>query len=390
MPRFVPFAGLRYSPDRVALVDVIAPPYDIIGPAEQAALEKRSPYNSIHVELARADGDPYEAAATRFAQWIDEGVLVLDEPSLYAYEMTGTDEFGVSRRTRGVLGALAVAEGGVLPHEQTTPKAKTDRLDLLRATKINTSPIWVLTPSALTAAIDDLGAPDAAATDDEGIDHRLWVLDADRAELVTKLLAEEPVLVADGHHRYEVAKNYREEQRAALGDGPGPYDLVLALAVELAEDQLAVGAIHRLISGVDTATVLAALAGHFSLVPVDGIDASIGQRMIDAGALGVVTADGSWLATPTAATLDAAAMPLDSSRLDVALADLPTATVVFQHGWRECSDAVTAGEASVAVLLRPATVEQIAAVSHGGDRMPPKTTFFWPKPRTGVVYRPLR
>src|SRR5436305_1109679 len=98
MPRFVPFAGLRYALDRVSLADVIAPPYDVVGPAEQSRLEARSPYNAIHVELARADGDPYAAAAARFADWIDAGVLVLDAPSLYAYEMSGTDEFGVARR----------------------------------------------------------------------------------------------------------------------------------------------------------------------------------------------------------------------------------------------------------------------------------------------------
>ncbi len=389
MPRFIPFPGLRYAPDRVALADVIAPPYDVIGPTEQAALEARSPYNAIHVELARADGDPYEAAAARFDEWIESGVLSFDDDSLYAYEMRGTDEFGVARHTRGVIGALAVAEGGVLPHEQTTPKAKTDRLDLLRATATNTSPIWVLTPSALGAALDDLEAPDAEATDDEGIEHRLWVLTGDRADHVTKLLAEEPVLVADGHHRYEVAKKYRDERRAANNDQPGDYDLVMTLAVELAEDQLAVGAIHRLISDVTATAVLETLEKHFTLTETGHIDATIGQRMVDAGALAVVAADRVWLAVPTPETLKTATMELDSSRLDVALTDLPDATVVYQHGWRECADAVTAGEAVTAVLLRPATVEQIAAVSHGGERMPPKTTFFWPKPRTGVVYRRL-
>jgi uncharacterized protein (DUF1015 family) len=389
MPRFVSFPGLRYALDGVPLADVIAPPYDVIGPAEQAALEARSPYNAIHVELARADGDPYQAAAQRFDEWITAGALAFDDDSLYAYEMRGTDEFGVARRTRGVIGALAVAEGGVLPHEQTTPKAKSDRLDLLRATATNTSPIWVLTPSALTSALDDLGTPDAEAVDDDGIEHRLWVLTGDRADHVTKLLAEEPVLVADGHHRYEVAKNYRDEQRSAHGDAPGAYDLVMALAVELADDQLAVGAIHRLISGVDAADVIAALGQHFTLTPDAPVDATIGQRMVDAGALALVTPAGTWLAAPTATTLAAAPMQLDSSRLDVALADLPNATVVYQHGWRECRDAVAEGGASAAVLLRPATVEQIAAVSHGGERMPPKTTFFWPKPRTGMVFRPL-
>ena len=128
---------------------------------------------------------------------------------------------------------------------------------------------------------------------------------------------------------------------------------------------------------------------HFDLTPTDAVDKTIGARMVDAGALALITADGTWLAVPKPATLAAATMELDSSRLDVALADLPTASVVYQHGWRQCSDAVTASEASAAVLLRPATVSQIAAVSHGGERMPPKTTFFWPKPRTGVVYRRL-
>jgi uncharacterized protein (DUF1015 family) len=389
MPRFLPFPGLRYALDRVSLADVIAPPYDVIGPAEQAKLEARSPYNAIHVELARADGDPYQAAAQRFTQWIDEGVLKFDGESLYAYEMRGTDDFGVARHSRGVLGALAIAEGGVLPHEQTTPKAKSDRLDLLRATQTNVSPIWVLTPSPITDALTDLGAADAEATDDEGIEHRVWVLRPDVAERITKLLADDAVLVADGHHRYEVSKKYREEQRAANGDAEGPYDFVFALCTELIEDELTVEGIHRLISGASSTDVLDVLARHFTLSATAAVDKTIGQRMLDAGALAVVTRDEVLLAVPTAATVGAATMDLDSSRLDVALGDLPDATVVYQHGWQECTEAVQGGEAEVAVLLRPATVAQIAAVGHGGDRMPPKTTFFWPKPRTGIVYRRL-
>jgi uncharacterized protein (DUF1015 family) len=389
MPRFVSFPGLRYAPDHVSLQDVICPPYDVIGPTEQSALEARSQYNAIHVEMPRADGDVYEASAHRFAEWIDAGVLAFDEPCLYAYEMAGTDEFGTARQTRGVFGALAIAEGDVLPHEQTTKKAKTDRLELLRATQTNTSPIWVLTPSPLTDAISDLGPADMEAVDDEGIEHRLWRLTGDRVADVTKLLAEAPVLVADGHHRYEVAKNYRLERQLTDGETPAPYDLVLALAVELAEDQLAVGAIHRLISGADPADVISALEGSFVLTPTGPVDRDIGERMVAAGALAVITPDATFLAQPTGVTIESAEMDLDSSRLDVALASLPDAAVVFQHGWRECVEAVTAGEATVAVLLRPATVEQIAAVSHGGERMPPKTTFFWPKPRTGMVFRSL-
>lgn len=389
MPRFVSFPGLRYAADRVRLADVIAPPYDVIGPAEQQLLENRSPYNAIHVELARSEGDVYEAANTRLEQWIAEGVVAFDAPSLYAYEMAGTDEFGVARTSRGVLGALAIGDGDVLPHEQTTPKAKTDRLDLLRATGTNLSPIWVLTESALTDALADLGAPDEEATDDEGIVHRLWVLTGDAADRVTKILAEGPVLVADGHHRFEVAKNYRIERQAEDGAGPAPHDFVLALAVELVEEQLAVGAIHRLITGPSAAAIKAALEGHFVLTPTDAPDSGIGQRMVAAGGLALVTKEGTWLAVPTGVTIESATMDLDSSRLDVALAELPDASVTYQHGWHECTEAVHNGEAVAAVLLRPATVSQIAAVCHGGDRMPPKTTFFWPKPRTGMVYRRL-
>jgi uncharacterized protein (DUF1015 family) len=260
---------------------------------------------------------------------------------------------------------------------------------LLRATQTNVSPIWVLTPSPITEVLADLGAPHGEATDDEGIEHRYWVLPADVAERITKLLADEPVLVADGHHRYEVSKKYREEQRAANGDVDGPCDFVFALCTELVEDELTVEGIHRLISGVAADDVLAVLARHFTLSDTAAVDKTIGQRMLDAGALAVVTAQTVHLAVPTAATTDAATMDLDSSRLDVALAELPDATVVYQHGWHECTKAVTEGDASVAVLLRPATVTQIAAVGHGGERMPPKTTFFWPKPRTGIVYRRL-
>jgi uncharacterized protein (DUF1015 family) len=389
MARFVSFPGLRYVSARAPLAEVIAPPYDVVGPAEQAMLEARSPYNAIHVELARAEGDVYAAARERLEQWIADGVLAFDEPSLYAYEMAGTDEFGVARTTRGVMGALAIGDGDVLPHEQTTPKAKTDRLDLLRATGTNLSPIWVLTEGALTDALSDIGPPDAEATDDEGIAHRLWALTGDAAARVTKVLAEGPVLVADGHHRFEVAKNYRLERQAEQGDAPAPHDFVLALAVELVEDQLAVGAIHRLISGASADEIRAVLERHFVLTPTAAPDAGIGQRMVDAGGLALVTADGTWLAVPTGVTVESATMDLDSSRLDVALAELPDASVIYQHGWSECTEAVHNGEATAAVLLRPATVDQIAAVCHGGERMPPKTTFFWPKPRTGMVFRKL-
>ncbi|HVE93745.1 MAG TPA: DUF1015 domain-containing protein [Acidimicrobiales bacterium] len=389
MPRFSPFPGIRYDTERVPIADVIAPPYDVVDADEQQRLESRSTFNSIRVELARADGDPYLAARERFDTWLSEGVLRQDRPSLYGYEMTGVDDLGVARRVVGVFGALDLAAGDVLPHEHTTPKAKSDRLDLLRATTTNTSPIWVLTPASIASLVDTTKTPDADVTDDDSVRHRLWVLDDDAASAVTDAVTAAPVVVADGHHRYETAKTYRDEVRSQHADAPGDHDAVLALVVELAPENLAVAAIHRLLLGIGGDAALDLLRPHFDLVALDSAE-GIGAAMEQSGSLGVLTASGAWLAKPTAATEDASAMDLDSSRLDVALRDLPAdASVVFQHGWRECADAVAKGDAGAAVLLRPATVEQIAAVGRGGDRMPPKTTFFWPKPRTGMVFRRL-
>jgi len=295
----------------------------------------------------------------------------------------------VERHGLGVFGALELGAGDVLPHEHTTPKAKSDRLELLRATATNTSPIWVLTPAPIASLIDTTLPPSAEATDDDDVRHRLWVLADDVAAVVMAAVADEPVVVADGHHRYETATTYRNEVREQSDGAAGDHDFVLALVVELAPEHLAVAAIHRLLVGIDGPDALELLQPHFEFTALDTTD-NIGTQMLDAASLAVVTADGAWLARPTTTTEAGARMALDSSRLDVALAALPDgAEVVFQHGWRECAAAVAKGEAGAAVLLRPATIDQIAEVGRGGDRMPPKTTFFWPKPRTGMVFRRL-
>jgi hypothetical protein len=162
----------------------------------------------------------------------------------------------------------------------------------------------------------------------------------------------------------------------------------MAVIVELVEEQLSVQAIHRLISGLPAGFDLAAaLDRSFERSPTDPVDATIGQRMVAAGALALVTPDGTWLLRPRD---DLGTEELDSRRIEAALADLPAHEVVYQHGWDESAAAVSKGEAQAAVLLRPATIAQIAASGRGGERMPPKTTFFWPKLRTGMVFRPLK
>ena len=397
MPRLLPFPGLRYAPRQVReLTDVVCPPYDVISDEERAALAKRSALNIVAIELPVAEGaaDRYEAARRLLDAWRDGGILVREKmPAFYGYRMSYTDDAGTPRRTVGVIGALVLEPPGegILPHEFTTPKAKTDRLELLRACRANVSPIWVL--SATEGLAEACAPPPEAAAragDPDGVIHELWpVNDPARVALVTDLVAASPVLVADGHHRYEVALAYQQERRVA-GAGGGDHDAVMALVVELAEDQLSVRAIHRLVQTLpDGVSLPSALEPWFDLAPTAAPDAGISARMDAARALTVVTTEGTWMARARPHTDQAAEHDLDSSRLDVAFDALGVHDVVYQHGWDVASGAVSGGRAVAAVLLRPATVAQIAEVGRGGARMPAKTTLFWPKPRTGLVIREL-
>jgi uncharacterized protein (DUF1015 family) len=392
VPRFEPFTGIRYATDDGRLDDVVAPPYDVIDAEERARLAARSEHNAVKVELPQDEGerDRYTVARDLFRSWLASGVLVQDEElSFYVYRMGFHDETGRPRQTAGVLGALelsAPGEGDILPHERTTPKDKADRLDILRTTEANLSPIWGLSSAeGLAALCEQPGPPLARATDEEGVHHRLWrITQPGVIEAISSAVASAPVIVADGHHRFEVGNAYREQR----GRG-GPWDLILAYVVELADEQLSVRAIHRLLDEMPEGfDLLEALSAHFEPFDAGKADESILARMDDAGALGLVTADGAWLLRPRPETVAAAEHDLDSARLDVAVAGLPVGTRVrYQHGVEHVVRAVERGQAQAGVLLRPATVAQIAAIGHGGDRMPPKTTFFHPKPRTGMVFR---
>jgi uncharacterized protein (DUF1015 family) len=397
VPRFEPFPGVRYDPDRVTLARVVAPPYDVISPDQRAELAAQSPYSSVLIELPQdaPDLERYAAAARQIVEWEAAGILRRDPTArFYGYRMSHTDPGGRARQTVGVLGALGLeppGTAGIFPHERTTPKAKSDRLQLLQATRLNTSPIWGLSLAAgLSDALDPPPTADPVV-DGDGIAHQCWpITDPAQIAAIVALVSSAPIVIADGHHRFETALTYQAQRQAEAAD-PGSdhaYDLVLALVVELVEDQLSVQAIHRLVSGLpNDFDLVAALARHFVLDPTDGPDATIADRMAAADSLALLTPDGTWLLHPTEATRAAAGHDLDSSRLEVALADLPDHEVVYQHGWDLAAAAVERGEAQAALLLRPVSVEQIASTGRGGERMPPKTTFFWPKPRTGFVFR---
>jgi uncharacterized protein (DUF1015 family) len=392
MPRFSPFPGLRYDPARVDLAKVVAPPYDVVGPGLRAELAARHSANSILVELPEEDprqgGDRYRAAAARLAGWEADGILVRDPvPAFYPYRMTAPD----GAVTLGVLGVLGLEEASaseILPHEETLPKARTDRLELLTATRTNLSPIWGLTLApGLTALLDVAGAPRAVAVDDDGVRHELWVVDDPAAvAAVADLVASAPVVVADGHHRLAVATGY------LAGDGAGTAgaDGVLALVVELADEVLSVGPIHRLLSGLpDGLDLVDVFASWFDTVRAGDFDERTTSALGDASALALVMASGCWLLHPRDGTTEAAGSDLVTSMVALAVAELPDHELTFANSWQDAVAAVGSGAAQAAVLVPPVSLDQIRAWAHARRRMPPKSTFFRPKPRTGMVFRTL-
>jgi uncharacterized protein (DUF1015 family) len=426
MPRFEPFRGLRYRiqalHERGSSLDrVVAPPYDVIEPEERDRLAARSAYNAVRVELPVDEPglDRYRAAAVLLSAWEAEQVLARDRrPVLYGYRMSSSDGDGPGHQLTGVIGALGLeplGQGDVLPHERTLPKPLGDRFELLRACQVNTSPIWGLSSaeglSSLIGAPPTVsaGEPSAAsahrAIDDEGVVHTLWPLsDAAVIESISAALASRPLVIADGHHRYETALAY-EAETAGVPDRPPGAGSIMTLVVELDDDQLWVRPIHRILEGLDGAfDLVEALSGVATLEPVgDGLPgAGGGQGSGDPAsqlplpgflreplpAPFLVAPEGvfalRWRPDQTPVDLDA-----DSSHLDLALAKLPPHQLSYTDDEGAVLEAVRENRARAGFLLRPVAVSLIAEAARDRRRFPPKTSFFSPKPRTGMVFRPL-
>ncbi|MDR2454749.1 MAG: DUF1015 domain-containing protein [Bifidobacteriaceae bacterium] len=405
MPAFQPFRALRYAPG-ADLDAVIAPPYDVLSDADIAALKARDPHNITHLDvpaggdLSRpgqafkpAPGDdPYARAARRLRQWAAQGVLAQDEAETYTiYRMGFQDASGASRELVGLLGGLEVRDagaGGVLPHERTTPKAASDRLELTRATQANLSPVWGLSLAAgLSEALAAPGEPLGEVVAD-GVRHRVErVAGPARVAQLTALLAADDVLIADGHHRYAVARAYRDEVRAATGRRDTPAEFTLAFVGELVEEQLSIEAIHRLYSGVGWERLRAALAACFDLEPLAEVAPATLRQMAAEARLVLLRPDGSaeWL-IPKPGAFEAV-RALDGAYLEHALAGLDGLEVSYQHGLPQMLDAVKT--AAAGVLIRPTSLAEIRRTAREGLLMPPKSTFFTPKLRTGFAIRPL-
>jgi uncharacterized protein (DUF1015 family) len=390
MPAFLPFRGVRYRAD-LDLDVVTAPPYDVLSADDRERLARSHPNNVVHIDVPVGD-DPYAGAATRFSEWMDAGVLVRDPaPSFTLYRMDFVDAAGRRRRTVGVVGALEVVDEGspeVLPHERTTPKATTDRLDLTRATRANLSPVWGLSlREQLSDALLAKGAPMGSFVDTAGVTHTIErVDDPDRVRSIARLVSSAPVLIADGHHRYGVARTYRDERRAR-GDGTDA-ETTLTYVAELVEDQLSIAAIHRLYKSIGVDALREVLATYFDVEAAGRIDDNVVAEMDRRGSLCLVAPSlESWWLTPRDGAFGAA-RNLDSDRLEVALRSVAH-DVAYQHGVDEVCEHLRHGHADAAILIRPTGIDEIRRTAAERLLMPPKSTFFTPKLRTGIVFRTL-
>jgi uncharacterized protein (DUF1015 family) len=389
VPRFEPFRALRYTADD--LTPLVAPPYDVLTDAETDELQSRSPYNITLVDVPRGP-DGYARAADTLSAWRAEKVLTQDDrDSFTIYRMRFRDSSGAAREIAGVLGGLEVVDagvGGVLPHERTTPKASTDRLDLTRATATNLSPVWGLSlASGLSALLTEPGEPVGRVLD-AGVEHvGERVTDPDRMAAIASCIGGDDVLIADGHHRYGISRTYRNEIRAATGRRDTPAEQTLTFVNELVADQLSVEAIHRLYTGVEVSALAAALGKRFDTAPADPPTPATLAEMQREGYLVLVTPTGSHALRPRPGAFEGV-RALDGLWLEAAL-DGVGAEVTYQHGLAEAVGAVESGSAVAAVLIRPVGVAEIERTAREGVLMPPKSTFFTPKLKTGFVLRPL-
>jgi uncharacterized protein (DUF1015 family) len=411
-----PFRAVRYDPDRVELSNVIVPPYDVVQPEERAAFYDRDPHNAIRFELVRDVADEasadYEHIADELAQWRARGVLLHDdEPALYVMRQRFRAPSGEWLERTGFFAELGLAdysEGTVLPHERTLAGPKADRLKLLVAARANLSSVFLLYEDRaaeleplLDAAIRE--ALLATARDDAGVEYQLAGLRGADAERVCRFLASRPAVIADGHHRYETALRYRDDQRAAGRGGDAPSEATLAFFANAYAEGSLLLAIHRVIRKVPAPT-----------------DALWNDRLPGWEQQRVAMGDGSDIA----ATLDEHLAPLagrpafaadDGSgvlrifsrpeplgdRLMVRLLEddvigsvfgldseaIRGGAVTFKKHPAHAAREVRTGDGTVALYLNPLKPDDVFRVTRAGEVMPQKSTFFYPKVPTGMVFR---
>jgi uncharacterized protein (DUF1015 family) len=353
-----PFPAVRYDEQRAGpLADLVAPPYDVIGPDERREYLERSPYNVVHLTLPESEDD----ATRAWAEWLREGVLAAeDEPGFWALSQDYTGPDGVARTRTGLVASLRLEpyeNRVVLPHEGTHAGPKEGRLRLLRATGVQLEPIFLLYDGAQPLAMPARG-PDVEV---EGT--RLWRIESGG---IAEAFAERQLLIADGHHRYETALAYHAEQDTEDSGW------MLVVLVSTQDEGLTIFPTHRLFDDE-------------RLLSPNGAREDPGRALAELERLPYERA-----AAVQVTAAGASVVTGEPGQLDVQLVDrLGHAGIAYTPDWREAVRRVRDGEAGAAYLLRPTRIEDVFAAARRGNVMPPKTTYFYPKLVSGLLFHPL-
>ncbi|HEX4563616.1 MAG TPA: DUF1015 domain-containing protein [Solirubrobacteraceae bacterium] len=412
-----PLRALHYDPAAVGdLALVTAPPYDVIDGKQRAALIERSPFNVVAIDLPVGGDDRYEAAREQFESWQLQGILVRDpEPALWAYTQDYSGPDGERRRRRGFFCRVRIegyGPGGVRPHERTHPGPKEDRLRLTRATRANISPIFSLYSDPQQAAWSALEpatsqAPWAEVTDADGTVHRVWrVTDPAAIEAVQAATRDAELLIADGHHRYETMDAYARE----IG-GEGDHRYILMCLVALEDPGLTVFPTHRVVRDLDDeqwSALTQALERDFEItdVPVEEIAPTDPSGPLQMGYVDRRDGRAKRLRLRDQAIADEALRGHSEAykRLDTAVLEalilkaalgLSDEDISHFHGMfyardtDEALEMVRSGGYDAAFVMRATPVAQVREIAAEGENMPPKSTYFFPKLLTGLLFNPL-
>lgn len=407
----LPFRGLRYNPKKVGdIVDVIAPPYDVIKPDELIELEKRHPANIIRLILSQPntnDNDQdnqYTRASQLMNQWIGESILVRDQkPSYYIYDQSFQAPDGKNYTRRALIANVKLEpfkNKVILPHEKTHAGPKIDRLNLMRTCHANLSPIFLLYQDSngeiegILNAFTKENNPDVDCPEVFGSTHRIWSLNhLESNKKIESLFKAKPLLIADGHHRYETALTFRDEMLQKGLSTDNGYNYMMMNLVRMESSGLAVLAIHRLLSNLSSIQIENAMKSIPEKFNVHHIDnQSILMQKLEelkgkSSAFGLYTSDKTYRLL----------IPIDNSvKLDVSIVQDTIINDIFKISKLADHISYTAytedavkhvNESSdrVAILMNPTPVEQVLDVAIAGLTMPQKSTYFYPKMATGFV-----
>lgn len=427
MAKIIPFKGVRYNPAKADINDVVTPPYDVIDASGQEAFYEKNPYNVIRLELGKKYPDDtdnnnrYTRAAQYLNEWLDSQVLIHDEkPSVYLYEQEFEARGEKKVRSGFIAGVQSndYSKGEVLPHEETLPKHKADRLDLMKATLANFSPIFGLyadkehiIENALETAKGDR-KPDIEVKEDNGVINRLWVIsDEKTVEAVVKEMADKKIFIADGHHRYETSVNFGKEMAS---QGKTGYDYLMVSLVNLYNEGLVVFPTHRVVKNVadfDLNKLLEGLTEDFAVESLpDGSSLNDFIEKLEAKgsaapSFGLYAGNNKYCiaSLKNLDMLDNLNLEGRSSawrRLDVSILHTlilekllgigsqqraDESNLVYVRDEDAAKEMVDSGDAQMVFFMNSTKVEEVTDIATGGEKMPQKSTFFYPKVITGLV-----